>query len=80
MTKEFNLSEHEVVAGYFPKDKVKEFIKKLNKYITKNVYSNQPKKLLKRRIKKLAGEELINSPQVKSPNKIFFSQPEDKEK
>ncbi len=29
MKKEFNLSLHEQVNGYYPKDKVKEFIKKL---------------------------------------------------
>ena len=51
---EFNLSEHEQVNGYFPKDKVKEFIKLLRKRFTKKDYCHSRKF-----IDKLAGKELI---------------------
>ena len=67
MTKEFNLSEHEVVAGYFPKDKVKEFIKEGDKIFISKPYSNQNVTnemydfVVKKweEFKKLAGEELL---------------------
>lgn len=53
MTKEeFNLSEHEQVSGYFPADKVKEFIKKLKESPYMNIAQQNE-------IDNLAGDKLI---------------------
>jgi len=62
--KDFNLSLHEFPEGYFPKDKVKEFIKKVKKELKLCVTHDKAgflvdRRQVKRKINKLAGDKLI---------------------
>ena len=63
MTKEFVLSEHEQISGYFPKDKVKEFIKIIDGLIEECENADAIERVVKvfklrTEINKLAGAEL----------------------